>query len=131
MSSKVRIGVFAGALGVALMAATSAFAVPTTVIGGIQVPTNFSPTGNYISGQLDFEHLVTASGQMFFGLGQVTDIADGFGNITYTGGAGLGINASFSLLRLVFGPLLAVLKSIPSRHPPHPQQARSRLPADF
>ena len=92
MKSKVRLGAFAGALGVALMATTSAFAIPVTTIAGIQVPSGFNPTGNYISGQLDFEKLVTLPGQTFFGLGQVTDIADANGNITYTGGPGVGTN---------------------------------------
>jgi hypothetical protein len=55
MKAKVRLGAFAGALGVALMATTSAFAIPSTVIGRIQGLTGYTPTGNYIAGQIDFE----------------------------------------------------------------------------
>jgi hypothetical protein len=79
------------------MAANSAFAIPMVTIGGIQVPATSAPGGNYISGQLDFEKLVTAPGQIFYGLGQVTDIADKFGNFTYNGLAGAGFNTGVGL----------------------------------
>jgi hypothetical protein len=66
-----------------LFASTSALAVPTFVIDGIQVPKLLAPDGNFIAGQLDREQLVTAPGDRFFGVGQVTDIADAHGNQTY------------------------------------------------
>ena len=85
IKSKVRLGAFAGALGVALMATTSAFAIPTTIIAGIQVPTVMTPGGNFIASQLDFEKLVLAPGDTFFGIGQVTSISDASATGTYAG----------------------------------------------
>lgn len=76
-------GAFAGALLGMLFASTSALAIPTFIVGGIQVPQDLGPNGNYISGQLDREQLVQNPGDRFFGVGQVTDIADAHGNQTY------------------------------------------------
>src|SRR4029077_18920171 len=85
ISSRVRTGAFAGALGAALMATTSAFAIPTTVIAGIEVPTAMVPGGNYIATQLDYEKLVQAKGNTFYGIGQTTAIADSNAVGTYAG----------------------------------------------
>ena len=76
-------GAFAGALLGMLLASSSALAIPTFTFGGIQVPANLGPNGNYISGQLDREQLVQKPGDRFFGVGQVTDIADAGGHQTY------------------------------------------------
>jgi hypothetical protein len=72
-----------------LFASTSALAVPTFIVDGIQVPQLLAPDGNFIAGQLDREQLVQHSGDRFFGLGQVTDIADAHGNQTYISGFNL------------------------------------------
>jgi len=77
-------GAFAGALLGMLLATTSAFAVPVFTISGIQVPADLGPGGNFIMGQLDREQLVQLPGDRFFGVGQVTDIADNGGHQTYT-----------------------------------------------
>jgi hypothetical protein len=66
-----------------LFASTSALAVPTFIVDGIQVPALLGPGGNYIQGQLDREQLVQNPGDRFFGVGQVTDIADANGHQTY------------------------------------------------
>ena len=85
-----RLATFATILCGTTLAATSAFAIPTTTIGGIEVPTVMAPGGNYIASQLDFEKLVTAPGQTFYGIGQTTAIADASANGTYAGLVGVG-----------------------------------------
>jgi len=81
--SLLRKGTLLAALFGGLIASTSALAVPTFVVDGIQVPSDLAPGGNFIQGQLDREQLVTAPGQRFFGVGQVSDIADAHGIQTY------------------------------------------------
>jgi hypothetical protein len=90
MTTKLLAGwaAFAGILGTALLASSSASAIPTYNVDGIFFPSTPAPGGNYIQGQLDQEELVTAPGQTFAGLGKVTDIADAAANITYTYGMG-------------------------------------------
>jgi len=80
--------VFAGVLGTAVLASSSASAIPVDTVDGINFPSTTAPGGNYIQGQLDQEELVTHTGQSFAGLGKVTDIADAGANITYTYGQG-------------------------------------------
>jgi hypothetical protein len=73
-----------------LFASTSAFAIPTFIVDGIQVPALLGPDdGNFIAGQLDREQLVQNHGDRFFGVGQVTDIADANGIQTYISGFNL------------------------------------------
>lgn len=92
LGKKVKHAILGAVAAGALFASTSAFAIPTVIVGGISLPSALTPGGNYISGQLDSEKLVTLPLDAFFGIGQVTDIADAGGNITYSGGAGSGIN---------------------------------------
>ena len=85
-----KLATFATVLCGTTMAANSAFAIPTTIIAGIEVPTAMVPGGNYIASQLDYEKLVNAPGQTFYGIGQTTAIADASANGTYAGLVGLG-----------------------------------------
>jgi hypothetical protein len=81
-----RHGVLLAALFGGLIASTSAQAIPTFVVDGIQVPQLLAPDGNFIAGQLDREQLVQHHNDRFFGVGQVTDIANAKGTQTYISG---------------------------------------------
>jgi hypothetical protein len=77
-----------GVLTATTMFAGAALAGPTATVDGIAFPLGISPGGNSIAGQIDFEVLVQNPGDIFRGLGKVTDIGDASANFTYTAGMG-------------------------------------------